>query len=306
MIEEKEDTQRESIHLSFLSKIPLSSLLVGAVPVDPLPETASLAQFLDLTKKLKTTSYPVNSPADYMLNKMDALTALAFSGKTSTESLLLSDIVQSSLLSDNLVVFSYKAEEALVELMEPFSKGVRAVLVTLNQKNYLVSQTDILRFLLKAESALSAMVDGKISSIGIIAEEKEHVWQLDSDTALKEAIKKTFQRSKDVIVVSKNKEVVATLGNIDLVSFGAEEVNSVFSKKLGDFLSLGFAECNPEETLIEVMKKMKLKNKSEVVVLEKGKLLELITFNEIFTKFSKTDYRSNEESVRLSFYRRSI
>eukprot|EP00477_Mikrocytos_mackini_P001103 GAHX01001185.1.p1 GENE.GAHX01001185.1~~GAHX01001185.1.p1 ORF type:complete len:322 (+),score=65.91 GAHX01001185.1:778-1743(+) len=312
----EENQGRRSIHQSFLARIPLSSLIIDKAPVKLLEPSTSVSEFLNLTKKSNLSTYPISSSENddtfFMLSKFDVITALSFStNPKKLSNLTCGEIAKSSHFALNCVCIIYDANKTLNTAIEPFSKGVRSILVQMQDKLYLVTQVDVLRFLLTASPSLSAMLDGKISKLGLATEEDKMRVEIVKETlTFTEAFKRTFQKEIDtVLIVDKiNKKLLkGSIGNNDLAKVDSgmyEQLKNMNVLEASHKMHAKCLKCTPNDTLFHIMELFEKHNKSEVVVEEDGKIYSIVGFNELLCKFSFVDHKSTATTERLSMLHR--
>jgi len=196
----------------------------------------------------------------------------------------------------------------LSSVMEWFTLGVHRVLVqnaqgtTDKPSGSIVSQSDVVRFLLHHDKDLSADADRTLEEHGLLDADVPSIGPkklitIDSSKTALEGFQMLFTaRTSAVGVVDSDNKLLGNLSASDLRGVKSGEVEQLLSLPIADFLQsqsrVPLTTCSPSSTLRQVIRLLVENRIHRVWVVDaENHVVGLITLTDILCKFAPFDYK---------------
>eukprot|EP01094_Clydonella_sp_ATCC50884_P009675 TRINITY_DN1921_c0_g2_i1.p1 TRINITY_DN1921_c0_g2~~TRINITY_DN1921_c0_g2_i1.p1 ORF type:complete len:336 (-),score=161.24 TRINITY_DN1921_c0_g2_i1:150-1097(-) len=217
------------------------------------------------------------------------------------------DVVAARLHDESKKVWEFSQDEPIETVLEPMSKGVHRVLVKKEDGYSLLTQTDLIRFLISYSSYGQRVGDAPITDVrkpigelGLLGENKPKLLTLREDLPAVDGFRIIDQHGFTAApVVNAAGEIVGTLSASDLRGLRSHHLSSVLLP-ITEFLALKWVDSGARRgvvvarngTLHEAVVQMVLRRVHRVWVMDDdGKTpIGVVSMSDVISKFSPYDF----------------
>lgn len=220
---------------------------------------------------------------------------------------LVGDVVEARLHDEDKKVWEFSQDEPIESVLEPMSKGVHRVVVKTDAGFALLTQTDLIRFLISYASygqrdgdAPIADVRKPISELGLLGDNKPALLTLRDDIPAVDGFRIIDQHGFTAApVVDENGEIVGTLSASDLRGLRSQYLHTVLLP-IPEFLQLKWFDSvarrgvtvTKDTPLREAVVQMVLRRVHRVWVTDESgkKPIGVVSMSDVISKFSPYDF----------------